>query len=383
MGKLALIALAVFTAAGAYISLARHGGIMDGSERVADKQYEVLARNAALAGFSRARQALADDYASAYFSGNDGTADYDVTADVTVHRAVVQSVATITGARDTEIEYTVRGDFNRIYGAPPAAVPGFMDFALISDQDMVLRGDVSGIIDVEGDEASELNANLHTNGSLDVTGNSARIQGFGTYAGAASGNLDDTFEPNYNPAELPSAYQSDVVDIPEADFETWTDNATPDRTTAGSLTLGGEYSEGGTRDMPFVWHVQGDLTVATDAVVNGYTMFIVEGDVYFDADLTVGDSGHDGPLESSLGIYSGGGMELGGNIIIDAQLFAGGDVSFKQGSGTPTLRGSLTSKGVIDFRGTPDIYFRPPSPALIFNWIPRDNLVSMGSYYER
>jgi hypothetical protein len=381
MGKLALIAVVAFTGLGAYMSLSRQAGTMGSSGELADKQYEVLARNAALVGFNRARQALADSFTDQNFSGDEDGASYEVTVDVVGTRAVVNSVGSMAGAREAEVDYSIRADFTRTLGPPPPDPPAFMDFAILAEQDITLRGDMTGAIDVTGDEASELNANLHTNSSLIVKGSSARVAGFGTYTISGTGKLSETFNPNYNPTDLTDAYQANRVEMPEVDIPTWMTNLTAGRTSPEGVSLSGEYSDGGTRDNPFIWVVEGDLNVAGNTVINGYTMFIVDGDVNLGSNLIAGESGYDGAGESSIAIYSSGNIDIGGNRQVEAQMYSGGSTIF--GIGTPIVRGSITTRSEVEFRGTPDILYRPASPALTSNWVPRETLIVMTGYFER
>lgn len=381
MGKLALLAVVVFSTLGALTAMHRTGGLMDASERVADKQYEVLARNAALAGFNRAKQGLADSFSDGTVSGEADGVSYSVTVSVAGDNAVVTSTGTTTGSNGEDIDYEVRAEFTRVVSGIPADPPAFMTFGILSQDDLVLRGDIEGGIDVQGDEASELNANMHTNGNLTVMGNSARVEGFGTFVGSGSGHLANTFNPNYNPAGLDDAYQASAVDIPLVDIPTWMSNVSADRNSPSSVVLSGEYSDGGTRNNPFVWLINGDLNVTSDAVINGYTMFIVDGSVEFNGDLTVGDSGYEGPIESSIAVYSSGGIDFTGNQEIEAQMYSEGDVIM--GRGTPVLRGSITTRSMVEFRGTPDILYRPASPALTTNWVPASTVITMTGYHER
>lgn len=381
MGKLALIAVVAFTGLGAYMTVSRQAGTMGASAELADKQYETLARNAALVGFNRARQALADSFVDQSISGEDNGTAYMVDISVSGNRAVVNAMGSSVGARESAIEYSIRADFLRTLGPPPPDPPAFMEFAILADQDIELRGDFESAIDVSGDAASELNANLHTNGSINVKGNSARVAGFGTYSVSGSGKLANTFNPNYNPTGLADSYQADPIELPVVDIPAWMTNVSAGRTSSGDVSLSGNYNDGGTRDNPFVWVINGDLNVTGNAVLDGYTMFIVDGEVHLDNNLTVGDSGYDGAAESSIAIYSSGSITIGGNRQVEAQMYSGGDVI--AGKGTPLIRGSITTRSAVDFRGTPDVLYRPASPALTSNWVPRETLIEMSSYYER
>jgi hypothetical protein len=357
---------------------------MGASGELADKQYEVLSRNAALVGFNRARQALADSFTDQTLEGEDDGASYEVSVVVVGNRAVVNAVGSMAGARDAVVDYSIRADFARTLGPPPPDPPQFMDFAILAEQNITLRGDFMGAIEIAGDEASELNANLHTNSDLIVKGNSARVAGFGTFALTGTGKLAETFNPNYNPTGLNDSYQAARVEMPEVDIPAWMANVNvaAGRTSTGGVSISGEYFDGGTRDNPFIWVVEGgDLNIAGNTVINGYTMFIVEGDVNISSNLLAGDSGYDGATESSIAIYSTGNIDLGGDREVEAQMYSGGDMIM--GTGTPIVRGSITTRSEVEFRGTPEILYRPASPALTSNWVPRETLILMTGYFER
>lgn len=380
MGKLALIAVVVFSTIGALTTMNRQGGFMDASETVADKQYEVLARNAALAGMNRAKQALADGFHDQSFEGSADGVPYVVKIAVSGDNAVIKSVGTADGSGG-DVDYQIRTQFTRVYSELPVDPPAFMDFAILSELDLILRGNIEGMLEVTGENASQLNANMHTNANLTLMGNAASVQGFGTYVASASGKLGNAFNPNYNPTGLPDAYQADPIDIPIADVTTWAANAMADQTSSSTVVLSGAYSMGGTRENPYVWVINGDLNVASDATFEGYNMFIVDGNVEFNGNMTVSDSGYDGALESSMAVYASGSINFAGNEEIEAQLYAGGDVIF--GRGTPILRGSITTQSGVEFRGTADIFYRPASPALTTNWVPRESSIQMTGYHEK
>jgi hypothetical protein len=377
MGKFAALVIAGFMVAGAFYSMNQQQSMLESNTRIANTQYEVVTRNAAVAGFNRAKQLLAESWSDHSFSGVYEGAPYNVVADVMGNRVVVTSAGLVQGA-GKEIDYTVRSQFQRINGPLPLDPPPFMEFAILADGDLYLRGNVEAAIEVEGDAASELNANMHTNGNLSVDGNAARVAGFGTFAGTGSGQLDNTFNPNYNPGSGPDAYHSAAVEIPNVDVSAWLTKVDATMSTMGSVNLSGTY-EGGSRDEPFIWYIQGDLNV-DNAVINGYTMFIVGGNIEFRGDLLVGDSGYEGANESSIGLYGAGTLNITGNMNIEAQIFTAGELSFSRGN--PVLTGSITTKSTVSFRGTPDIMYRPASPALTTIWQPRPTVVRMDSYHE-
>ncbi|MDX1429949.1 MAG: hypothetical protein R3282_06660, partial [Rhodothermales bacterium] len=223
MGKVAVIALVAFSISGAYYTLDRNQQTLETEARISDHQYEVLAREAALTGFSLARQRLADSYTAWEYSGEAQSGDYEVTITVNGDLARVVSVGTVMGTEGLPLSYRVIAEFDGKTGVQyqPEA-PEFLQYALISEQSINLGGSVSSHVYLQGEEGSELNANIHTNSDLSINGNRVAVEGFGTYYGTASASparaLETSFEPNYQPVEGPTSYQvSEKVEMPNYD----------------------------------------------------------------------------------------------------------------------------------------------------------------------
>ena len=239
-----------------------------------------------------------------------------------------------------------------------------MQYALMSEDDLTIKGNVEmeTYLTVDGHTDNTLNANMHTNGNLTVNGNAATVRGFGTYVGSANGKLNNTFKPYYNPTNDPVAKRVPRVDLPAFDVTDLLSKTSVDHTTAGDLTLSGTYDLGGTRENPYVWHVSGNLTGNGNVKINGYAMFIVEGNVHFGGNFEAGPTNWDGSDESSIALYATGTINMKGNSEIYGQIYTGGGVSFL--GGTPRVVGSLSTTGGVTLHGTPNIYYRVPSPAL-------------------
>lgn len=373
MGKAALIFIGVLTVASVTVGLGTYGSLMDSDRRLANDQYEILARNAALAGLERAEQELADGFGDTDFSGTYEGVSYTTTADVSGNHAVVTSKGTATSGEDREIDFVVRAEYEKV-SVPVMAeqAPSFMRYAVISEDDLQLSGDVDA--EVFGDADVTLNANMHSNGRIHINGNAARVRGYGTYVTSQSVNKPDKiFQPNYVVEENPSVlYAIEPVTIPDlvpADLYAFYDgigaNVVTPSFSGGTFTLQGDVDFGGERNDPAIVYVPGDV-VAESATITGYTMFIVEGGVDFRGNVQAGPTDYDESLESSVAFYSGDGMRLRGNATVWGQVFSHSGVEFY--SGTPTVYGSVTTKGAIDFRGNVNVNYVPASPALTTVW---------------
>lgn len=82
-----------------------------------------------------------------------------------------------------------------------------------------------------------------------------------------------------------------------------------------------------------------------------------------------------------MAVYAAGDVSVHGSVDIDAQIFAGGQVT--TAAGTPTIRGSIVTKTLVDLKGTPNIVYRPPSSSLTTPWQDMDQEIELVGYYER
>ncbi|MCH8961448.1 MAG: hypothetical protein IH820_09035 [Bacteroidetes bacterium] len=136
-----------------------------------------------------------------------------------------------------------------------------------------------------------------------------------------------------------------------------------DSTSTGGLVISNDINFGGTREDPYIWHVQGDLLIQGGGItIDGYHMFLIEGQADIRANVEVGNSGYNGGEESSIAFYTSTGVQLRGGAQVSGQIYSNGMVEFF--AGTPAVYGSVTTKGEVDFRGNVNIYYREPSPGL-------------------
>ncbi len=381
MGKALLLAVVIATTMSSYYSLSSNEGLLTANERVADSQYEVLARNAALAGFSKAKQKLAESFAATTFTGNVEGASYQTA--VTISGDVARIVS-MGSTKNGDVGYSIRAQFENVLSDLPTNPPQFFDFAVLAEDDLDLRGSILSEIAVTGDAANELNSNMHTNGGLATKGNKVSVAGFGTYVTSAyesGGDHDDIFQPGYNPTGMNSTYQTSPIEIPEVDVPAMASAITVDKTTYGSTSIGGIYNLGGTRENPYVWFIDGDLNVATHTTFNGYVLLLVNGNVDLKRDILRGSTSWTGGDESSVGLYVDGHIDLTGNPEVDAQILAGGDVNFIRG--TTIVNGTITTNGSLKVAGNPTIRYRPASPGLTTIWQPRLSVTKLNGYNEK
>ncbi len=381
MEKLALIVVGIFAMTGTHLAINSQSNLAESETRLVKDQYEILARNAALAGLDRVKQKLADNFQ--YYinvtGANDGIS-YVVNAITDgPDEVTVRSTGMAYVADGDSVEFNVQAKLKRRTILPKHAPP-FMRYAVISDEELVFQGNIY----IEGDAANELNSNVHTNDKLKMNGNAALTKGFGTFklvAIPSEAALADNFVPIYNPGNAPTCFQADEVAIPTMDPATLASTLVIDSTATGGLVISNDINFGGTREDPYIWHVEGNLLIQGGGIkINGYHMFLVEGQADIRANVEVGNSGYNGGEESSIAFYTGMGVQLRGGAQVWGQIYSNGGVDFF--AGTPAVYGSVTTKGLVDFRGNVNVYYREPSPGLTQVFQPNISVQERIAYSE-
>lgn len=376
MGKAALLAIAALVVMGAYYGMSAQRGMLATNEDVADYQYEVVARNAALAGFNLAKQELATSF-SPLNVGPKPYGDGSFKVDVSIKGSNAEVVSRGKAGGRT---YTIYATIEKEVVIPPD-VPAYLKHALLTEKDLTINGNVSfDTIRVAGTDDAVFNANIHTNGKLTVKGNAASIRGFGTYVTTADVKHPNVFKPYSNDTGEPVIQKVDKIDIPTFDMDAIAMKVGTDSVTAGDVVLSGSYDFSqlsASRENPYVWHVKGNLSAVGNTQLTGYVMFLVEGNINFTGNVQVGT--HEGPAESNYAFYCNGNIEIGGNAkTLWGQMVAAGDVTFH---GTPRIYGNVVAGGMAKISGTPDILFVKASPALTAEGM--ETTLKMISYAER
>ncbi len=231
-------------------------------------------------------------------------------------------------------------------------VPGFMDYAICTGDNLSLNGNV----DIQDDNNPQWNANVHTNANFQMNGNNT-IKGFLTYYGTAQSNpsqrMNSNIVPNQNPDGLPNYYQDSLVTIPTFNPDEYKSKAAlvypTNKTISGNITLG-------TKDNPEIIYVGGDLTL--NGNISGYGVFIVKGNILLNGNVTVNSVD---PSGSSVGLYTAHDLNANGNVKIYAQILTGGNANL---NGNCKVYGSVTTEGTVNFNGNVNIYYRPAAGAL-------------------
>jgi hypothetical protein len=393
MGKLALFLVAALSFAAMSLVLNASDTISKSEERVAEGEHETLARTAAVVGEDVAVQRLAETFTSTRFTGTHEGIPYEIDAAVSGNDVTVLSQATANASGD-DIIYTVRAEYDRVLTSNIRdQVPPFMQYSLISEHDVHLKGTISSDVYASGYEENLLNADVHTNGDLILEGQGAdRIRGHGTYVGirdaAQEVFWDRKFDPYYFNEESgnQAVFQTAAVEIPPLHFtyegETNTVIINSDIVVPVSAVLQVEPGvSGGTiyysssllaetapsREHPVIYYVDGNLTFSSDVEIPSYSLFLVNGNVDFqNKTITASPNDYSGGDESALGFYASGQLLTDGNAEVWAQLYSQGGATI--GAGTPVLYGNLATYGNLAFNGSLDVKYREASPALTVIW---------------
>ena len=394
MGKTALLAIAAFTLMGAFYGLASSSGLLGTSARLARYDNEVMARNAAVTGFELAKHKLSKDFVTTSFSGTFDAADYSVHATVAGQLVTVTSTATQSGlAGDGHFQIYARlKQVGLSTGEIAEEPPPFMQFALLSNGDLELGGSMTlDTVKIIGAEQTALNANVHTNGRLSSNGKKMKVRGFGTYRTTENVTHEKVFDPYANPTQEPVVKQVDQnIEVPVDDFDVTaiaqkyeSQFGGVDSTSYGDVVLqGGFYdfeASGATRENPFIWVINGNFSNNGNVEINGYVMFLINGDAYVQGNLTT--TAKPGQKENNLAIYTSGDIRIAGSVTsLWAQMFAKEDVQIE---GSSQIYGNIAAGGSVITQGSPTIKYFPASPALTRHWQDDDKRLELLSYLER
>lgn len=406
MGKAALLAISGFIVVGAVYSFGTSQSTLATEKRVADFQYETLAKNAAQVGHNRAEKILAQQVHGGSYGpvGINATYDgmpYTVEATWTGDEVSVKSTATARKGEDDELTYWMRSRYKKETVATSAIAdqaPKFMQYAILADSTIELDGNVSAETDkaftAEGDGDNPLNANIHSNTGIDVDGNAASVRGNGTTDGdvnAKEGIFDpyDCSDCDGVSEETPDVTIGDEGNVFDAAAHVDTLGGA-DKTSSGSngiVQVTGNDDlptlNDNNREDPFIWHVKGRLEITGDVTIPGYVLIVVEDGFKIAGNVTIGEVNYDASVESNFGIYAEGTgtIDQSGNSELNGQIFAEGDMDIDVG-GNADIYGSITTRGAVTLHGTPTLHYRPASPALTDAWDEVTTQVKLIQHHE-
>lgn len=406
MGKAALLAISGFIVVGAVYSFGTDRSTYATNERIADFQYETLARNVAKVGHNRAEKKLAEQvHGGSYGPVNIDNATYDgIPYTVTANwnsvgdKVSVESRATAREGEDDELTYWMYSTYkkeNVVSGEISDQAPKWMQYAILAEDLIDLKGNVDvettdDSLTAEGDEANKLNANIHSNYGIEVSGNAASVRGNGTTDGYVSAK-EGVFDP-YDCDDCNGVDQNaSEVTIPDFDVaghvSTWggADETSSDSDGIVEVTGDDDLPDLGDNDRqdPFIWHVDGKLEITGNVTIPGYVLIIAEDGFKITGNVTVGVVDYDASIESNFGIYTDGTGEIdqSGNSELYGQIFAGGGIDIDVG-GNADIYGSITTGGDVTMHGTPTLHYRPASPGLTQAWQDLEPQIRLTEHHE-
>lgn len=368
MGKLILIAVTAASLTGAIMLHSMHGSTTAAEREINKYRSKEHARNAAKAAYARAKRYVWSKWSTGQIEFEEtlagtyepATYEAEIVSRDTANRA--RADITITGQFD-HVRVGNTHEIDAVFESPTlGSVPKALQYAIMTDGSL----DLSGTMSITSDSAA-LNADVHTNQELGISGAPNSVDGFGTYTGSKAFSppwAESTiFQPNTNPDGESSVQQTGAVDVPSfnpADYTSKAHKTTGDIDWSGTkvvdfTTLGPGL---GTEQNPAIWYVNGDVDISGAVTVKGYGLFVVTGAVHISGGATTSQAS---VPPGWMGLYADGDINISGNTQIHGQLFNNGNVSI---SGTPHIYGNVTSGGETSVSGTPDLVYKPADPAL-------------------
>ena len=376
MGKALALAVTGFIVISIFHQQNRSSSELETRRQVSNSQYETLARDAAISGINIARQYLSDYWASSSWTPSSrtsktitaglGQASYTVNVSMNGTKASVLSTGTIGNASGAQTAYSIRSEYVR-----EAEVPDFMKEAIVQDGNFLLENDF--LLDSEDSS----NANVHTNGNIQIKSGTASIHGFGYHKGDAQTDngqaLTDIFTPYSNPDGKPVTQKVSEITIPSFKAEDHSGIATEryysDLKLGGTVTLG-------TKDNPKIIYVEGSVTTTSDVVFSGYGVFVITGSVQVYHNVT-----QTGTTENNVGFYANGSIYVeNGGLSLDGQWLANGNAKMQVNT---HFTGTVTLKGNMEVLGPMHMTYRPASSALTQDfWSTANFSMNLLSVYE-
>ncbi|MGA7303478.1 MAG: hypothetical protein WBW88_01335 [Rhodothermales bacterium] len=367
MGQYAYYLVAAFALTAGVLVLGLRSDTVDADKKVGYYQVKIEARDAAQSGFHLTMRKLAADQdpwvdSTKYGFGETSYQRSTFTSSVTPFGTPVGDTVDVVVVgfhkyidkqgvpRDTTHTIEARVVRGLVEGVPPR-----FRYAISTDTDLLLQGNIevkSGF--------PEINASVHSNGTLRTRGNTFTVQGYGTYTGSyfeTATGASNRFQPNVDwNGSADNVFQRDSVDLPNLELDRLRAAATHYET--GDFSIDGDtfpYSSfaewaaalgstvgTGTADDPFILVVEGDLELLNRIDLDGYGMLVSASNV------EVSPSGSEGSLTGGidgynmeLGVFAAGNIDVNGNAIMKSTLYSQGRVTFH---GTVDLTGGIVAK---------------------------------------
>lgn len=368
---------------------------MRSEERLAEVGAELLAREIAMAAYNVAQQKVLSGEASSGHTEFDGsyqggtfTVDIQATSGDIGVQVEGRHPFRRVGGGDAEAVHTINATFSEgAGGGSTSSVPGFMKYALITNQEMTFNGKCR-VWPPNYPNGHVANANIHANTRLTINGNSD-IRGFGTFSqplsdpgilsrSAAKFNppFSATGDGPYDAEVDPSSYHyKEHVDVPTFDAAAYRDAASEVH-LYGNKMYERETIAGGTRDNPRIIYIQNELQIKNKVRIEGYVLFVVRGNIVINGGF---DNVYNDGAESNVAFYTSSSLMFNGSSDLEGQILAHNVVW----NGSGNLYGSIATQGHLHFNGNRNVYYRPASPALTNPiWGGEETVLRLADYRE-
>lgn len=388
LGKGLLILVGAATFLGIYASLGTGSNLVETEAALAKDEFEVLARNAALAGLNLATQQMSEDFndagtfQAAALNGN--YENYVYTASVepmSSSRVILRSRGRALTARNDTMDFTTRAEYKAeaVWNDPDRDIPPSMRQAVNGGGDVFIEGSFDAEAYDDGFQAEGLlNANVHANGIINPSGAGARVAGFGYYAGNASvlstsqmSKLNSIFNPGYNPTNADAVTSADPVDIPAfdvawaAEIPSYVDLVIAGDVNSNAIDFTGIEP---TAANPYVIYIAYDPSTdyggnlhLNSGTIPDYTIFLIDGDMTTNGEVIMGTpNSPDG--KSTVAFYIDGDLRTNGETELWGQFYVNDTVAF--GNGNVDLYGSLTAVNDMTLSGSLNLFYREANAAL-------------------
>lgn len=342
----------------------------EGDELVSEQYKEEAARSSARSAMNNAlaKIRISPSFRGTYFEEDryvDGTID-----SVTILGAIQPgSIITITAkgwygndADPSAQNHTVIAT-TRALASPPN-----YGYALCSGGNLQLHGDINVVNDID----TTMNADLHANGNIEISGSNNIVKGFGSYVGGITGAGIAAFQPPYNPLGLPVHSRGAKVTIPSFNASSY--EAKANRTTVGNLTVT-DTLHLGTRTNPTIWYVSGSVNL--QGVISGYGVIYSTGGVTISGNLT--EQTADPYGENLLALYTSNTVTINAGVTADAMILSKGNALMGSNS---ILRGNVVTRGNCEYNGPVQVRYRISNTNLIAPFWGGNSRVIVESYYE-
>jgi len=240
------------------------------------------------------------------------------------------------------------GQTNNMISILPRSIsvlPPAFAYVLFSGGNMSISGNTQV-------SANSGNANVQTNSSFSINGNSTHIGGFVGYGTSISGKTQNIV-PFSNPGNLSAYSQTAPVTIPTFNPDNYKSIAT--QVYTGDFSVPSTYNLG-TLTNPAIVYVGGNLTMSS-CTVSGNIIFLVKGTITMSGGCTFVNTS---TTNSNFAYYAVGDITASGGSKMYGQMLSLGNISITGGS---SLAGTAAAAGTFTISGGNDIYV-PASTAL-------------------